>query len=820
MIYDSIPEEMRAQPQWICWGADGAALKCPYDPNTGKPAKAGHPNTWAWYEMACDGVARGYYRGIGFEFADDGGVIGVDFDHCLKDGQLDPNVSAWVERFNSYTEVSQSGEGIHIFCKGHLPGGAIKTPTAEMYDRGRYFAMTGNTYGPARLLHDAQDTINELYSELAATRQKPEDKPTSTLQAGLTLDDEKLLGIAGNAKNSDLFLLLFAGDWTTRYKSQSEADIALCNILAFYTGRNAAQMDRLFRQSALFRPKWDRPQSGSTYGALTIENAIQHCTQIFDPCTTAEQAFNSFEGFEGQGTIAEIDGKTVTFAPFAPFAPPSISKLPVFSVECLPPAVRDYVKTVAENLQVSVDMPAVAALAVISLCVQGKFIINPKPGWLEPLNLYTVIVAKPSDRKSPMLKTMTRRVYEFTREENERRAPEINEYRTKRNILAKAVNSMTERAAKGDGKVSVEQVVEKQQELSELEKDPVKPLRLLADDATPEALTRLIAENGGKMAVVSSEGGLFDMAAGRYNDKVNIDVLLKAYSGDPVTVDRIGRDGEYIEHPALTMLLTIQPAVLASVMEEQTFRGRGFVARFLYALPVSAVGGRHYMSAPIPQEIEAAYTGLLETLLTLPGEGAASILHLTHAAHMESMAFADALEPRLIGDLEDIEDWAGKYHGQIMRIAGLLHCCKYGETASDTPVDWATIRDAQQIGEYFLAHARAAYQIMGMSDNQAAKDAKYILRRLESTGQTEISKRDLHQLCKDKTGLEKASNMDAGLDVLIERGYISVIKVRPQNPQNPQNPKTGGRPTEKVYFNPEYLTQKAQKAQNSMKEVS
>lgn len=309
MIYDSIPEEMRAQPQWVCWGADGAALKCPYDPNTGKPAKAGHPDTWAWYETACEGVARGYYRGIGFEFADDGGVVGVDFDHCLKDGQIDPNVAEWVKLFNSYTEVSQSGEGLHIFCKGHLPGGAIKTPAAEMYDRGRYFAMTGNTYGPARPLREAQDTINELYNALSATRQKLEDKPTSTMQAGLTLDDEKLLEIAGNAKNGDLFLLLFAGDWTTRYKSQSEADIALCNILAFYTGRNAVQMDRLFRQSALFRPKWDRPQSGSTYGALTIENAIQHCTQIFDPRTTAEQAFDIEQSLVPLSSIQSVKTK-------------------------------------------------------------------------------------------------------------------------------------------------------------------------------------------------------------------------------------------------------------------------------------------------------------------------------------------------------------------------------------------------------------------------------------------------------------------------------------------------------------------------------
>lgn len=299
MIYTgNIPVEPQALPQWVCWGAQGTTSgtkewKVPYNPGTGQRAKAGQPSTWATFETACAGVAAGYYYGIGFEFSETDPFVGVDFDHCIQDGQLAPEVAAWVEQFDSYTEISPSGTGLHIICKGKLPGGAIKTAAVEIYDRSRYFTLTGNVYGPARPLRDAQNAIDALYAALAATRQKSEDKPTEPLPGSVSLTDEKLLEIAANAKNSELFTALFTGNWPGRFPSQSEADITLCNILAFYTSRNPEQMDRLFRQSGLMRDKWDRLQSGSTYGAITIENAIRHCKQVFDPRSTAAEDFGA-----------------------------------------------------------------------------------------------------------------------------------------------------------------------------------------------------------------------------------------------------------------------------------------------------------------------------------------------------------------------------------------------------------------------------------------------------------------------------------------------------------------------------------------------
>lgn len=295
MNYDSIPEELRRLRQWVCWGAGGQPLKMPYNPATGQPAKAGLPDTWADFETACAGVQRGYYKGIGFEFADGGEIVGVDFDHCLADSSLAPEAADWVKQFSSYTEISQSGTGLHIICKGKLPGKAIKSKTAELYDRGRYFALTGNVYNGRVSLNEAQQAIESLYEGLSSAREKAQEKPTGQ-QNGISLDDNKLLGIAANAKNGTLFRDLFTGKWEGHYGSQSEADLALCNLLAFYTGRDSGQMDRLFRASGLMREKWDRQQSGTTYGAITIQNAVQHCATSFDPRTTAEQDFGDVFG--------------------------------------------------------------------------------------------------------------------------------------------------------------------------------------------------------------------------------------------------------------------------------------------------------------------------------------------------------------------------------------------------------------------------------------------------------------------------------------------------------------------------------------------
>lgn len=291
--YSKIPIELKQMNHWVCWGAEGENPKIPYNPITGYKAKANDMGTWTTFEKAHKAVTEGRYKGIGFEFAD--GVVGVDLDHCIEDGEISPAAQYVTTRFDSYTEISQSGTGIHILCRGKLPGNAVKTKEIELYDTGRYFALTGNVYDNRVELKDAQAAIDELYATLDGQRTKPAEKPTQAAVTSLSLQDNEVIDIAMRSKSGGLFGELLNGQWEGRYSSQSEADIAFCNMLAFFCGKNAEQMDRIFRSSGLMRDKWDREQAGTTYGAITIQNAVDHCMDVYSPQARQTDVFGRTE---------------------------------------------------------------------------------------------------------------------------------------------------------------------------------------------------------------------------------------------------------------------------------------------------------------------------------------------------------------------------------------------------------------------------------------------------------------------------------------------------------------------------------------------
>lgn len=293
MTFEKVPAELRALRQWVCYGKTGIApgekqYKMPFNPRTGYGARAGDPETWATFDEACKAVESGQYAGIGFEFVENGGYVGVDFDHCIdQNGAL----SAWaidkMERLYSYTEVSPSGSGIHILCKGKLPGKAVKRPHAEMYDKDRYFTFTGDSWGFARPISSADHAISRLYEELQADGKRPAEQSTgkeraepSSAPAGNALGG---MEAARRSKNAAKFDALYMGKWKGAYESQSQADQAFCNLLAFYCRKDAADMDEIFRRSGLMRPKWDENHGGQTYGAMTIAKAIADTKEVYEP---------------------------------------------------------------------------------------------------------------------------------------------------------------------------------------------------------------------------------------------------------------------------------------------------------------------------------------------------------------------------------------------------------------------------------------------------------------------------------------------------------------------------------------------------------
>ena len=297
MSYDNIPQELKKLKQWVCWCGD----KLPKNPKTGGNAQSNNPDTWGTFDEAVAALSKYHFDGIGFEFAN--GYFGVDLDHCLDDMDF---VDEFVETLQSYTEFSRSGNGIHIICKGKLPEGRRRKGNVEMYCTGRYFIMTGNVYNEKYTkIKDCSDTIKVLHSKYLF-EELPKVAP-KVFQA-IDLTDQEIIDKARNCKTGGVFQLLYSGQWQGMYSSQSEADLALCNHLAFWCQKNAEQMDRIFRSSGLMREKWDKYRGQYTYGQKTIEQAIIHCQSVYEPQIVKNdtEIALAFFGKDGKGVVAEL----------------------------------------------------------------------------------------------------------------------------------------------------------------------------------------------------------------------------------------------------------------------------------------------------------------------------------------------------------------------------------------------------------------------------------------------------------------------------------------------------------------------------------
>lgn len=225
-----------------------------------------NPQTWSDYGTAVREAAK--YSGIGFMFSGSG-FFGVDIDDCrdavedYNDGGTDNIVHEFIYGLCSYAELSQSGNGIHIICNGSLPNGARRRGKVEMYDKGRFFIMTGNICSEFADVADCTEAVKPLHKKYLSSSEAPKKQAQSpTVQTVLT--EQEIISKAMSSHNGEKFSALYNGD-ISGFPSQSEADLAFCNMLAFWCGGDTELMDSIYRSSGLMRDKWDRKQSGSTY---------------------------------------------------------------------------------------------------------------------------------------------------------------------------------------------------------------------------------------------------------------------------------------------------------------------------------------------------------------------------------------------------------------------------------------------------------------------------------------------------------------------------------------------------------------------------
>lgn len=484
--------------------------------------------------------------------------------------------------------------------------------------------------------------------------------------------------------------------------------------------------------------------------------------------------------------------------------------LPPFPITDLPDWLYRFVEMEAERTQTPPDLAGTLVLTALAAACAGTHEVVIPNGYREPLNLYGVIALPPGSRKTAVFEAVMKPIKEFEKAETAAQMPEIEAAKTSYEILKARLEKAKKEAANGkDAMARLESESDAKALTQELISFPVPSIpRRFADDVTPEKLAGLLAEQGGRMALLSAEGGTFDIIAGRYSDAPNFDVYLKGHAGDTLRVDRQNRPPEFIDRPTLTMGLAVQPDVLQGLAAKPGFRGRGLLGRFLYSLPASNIGGRVVDFAPLSPEAVAAgyeYNSRMMNLLTLaPAQDSDEnpvphSLHLTPAALELLTRWGKKVEKELSdgGELHSLPDWGGKLVGATLRMAGGLHLAS-GEAGNISDI---TLGRAIRLAQYFTVHARAVFDMMGA--DAEIEGARRILDWIRRTRCEKFTKRDAHQALRSR--FLKAAELDAPLALLVERSYICeetperkgdsgrnpgkafVVNPATQNTQNTQN---------------------------------
>ena len=306
-----IPREMRELKQWILWRAKWDEKgqrwsKIPYRTDGEGCASTTDPTTWSSFAKALAAQRQGNGDGIGFVFTKDDPFCGVDLDDCRDpvSGHVAPWARKIVKQLRSYTEISPSGKGLHVFLKtsSSLEACRKKKGKIECYQQGRYFCVTGALpkATPRWKVRWASKSLARLHARWFAPPPGDTPPPSPPVARGAPaggkkglaarkappLSDRSVLRLANRALNCDKFKRLYAGD-TGGYDSASEADLALCSILTFYTDEEE-QVDRLFRRSGLMRPKWDTKRGSMTYGGMTVKKAFEERTEFYEAPSDAD----------------------------------------------------------------------------------------------------------------------------------------------------------------------------------------------------------------------------------------------------------------------------------------------------------------------------------------------------------------------------------------------------------------------------------------------------------------------------------------------------------------------------------------------------
>ena len=453
----------------------------------------------------------------------------------------------------------------------------------------------------------------------------------------------------------------------------------------------------------------------------------------------------------------------------------------------LPGPVGEMVKAVSLFTETPYELAAGLSLVAVASCVAGKYEVEVKRGYREPLNIMIAAALETGNRKSANVEALFAPHISWERLQLEEMALDIQLVASKNKAIDARITRLNNIYARSKDRFERDNLLKEIQETTnEKEPEPVPP-RIIFDDITPEHMGTMAALHNGRMALVSDEGGIFDILAGRYskNGAPNLDLFLKGYSGSAVRVDRGTRSPVVIDKPAISLGISPQPETLIRLGAMPGFRARGVLGRIGYLLPASLLGYRGLCGPEIPARVLTNYEIFIKNLLETASDEGPQMIRLSTRAYQEWKEFSLHIEKGMQpgGEYEFIKDWCGKLPGFAVRIAGLIHIM--GGVSPEIPL--GTMANALELAGVFLNHALFVFDMIGADESVGV--ARKIMSWAEREVRPEFSKSECFNSLRGS--YPTMDKMEPGFKMLEERNHIIVVKKG-----------TGGRPSYICYVNP------------------
>jgi Protein of unknown function (DUF3987)/NrS-1 polymerase HBD domain len=776
--------------QWLCWRIeerDGKPTKVPYAPLTGEKANTTNPETWASYSEAVEAYREHGYGGIGLVFSKDDPFCGVDLDGCLnpKAGEVKEWAREIIERLDSYTEISPSGTGIHILVKAELPPGGRRKGRIEMYDAGRFFTVTGrHLLDTPKGIRERQKEVEVLHRELFGFAKGGANGHRSH-GPGNTLSDEEILARASNASNGEAFEKLWAGN-ASDYPSKSEADLALCSRLVFWTGGDPGKVDELFRRSGLYRPKWDERHygDGRTYGQVTIEKALNGATEFY--VAADDQWEDPVPLPEGLPPVATLDPATI------------------------PEPLRGWIVDVSERMQIPPDFAAAGAVVVAGSLIGRKVGIFPKrrDDWLVVPNLWGAVVGRPSLMKSPALAEVMKplgrliaEAYEEYREAQRAYEMDVMIAEATKAAFKDELKKAAKEVASSGNRSKLDEIARRGQD-TDVPEEPVLR-RYKTEDATVEKISEILLENPRGILVHRDELSGFLRNLDKQGREGDRSFYLEAWNGaGSFDVDRIGRGSLHVPALCISILGSIQPGPL-SIYVYQATQGEkgddGLLQRFqVLVWPDPPPTWRNVDRWPDTEAKNRAYEvfkrldGLDLEDFGARGEDEEGIptVRFTEEAQEVFDRWRDELESRLRTEElpSALESHLAKYRSLMPSLALIFQIIELVDgTAEGGAVGLRSTLQAAAWCEYLETHAARLYS---SAENPAMEGARALLDRIRKG---EVSDGDSTRSVYRKhwAKLSTPEEVSSVCSVLEEFGWLRV-----------ETAKTSGRSTTRLRLHP------------------